>query len=127
MSFCASPYYSRDRAMMAQGFVSAGFLRPEPVPDVPARIEKDTMEQGPSQGARRQRIIPAAISLDRSAAAPVIASEAKQSTGKLLMLLLDRHGCQGSLAMTATVPERSRLMAAGIIRAKACGTAGAGS
>jgi hypothetical protein len=49
----ASPYYSRDRAMMAQRFVSAGLLRPEPVLDVPARIEKGLLEQRSSQGARR--------------------------------------------------------------------------
>jgi hypothetical protein len=30
-------------------------------------------------------------------------SEAKQSRTKSLMLLLDRHGCQGSLAMTSSV------------------------
>jgi hypothetical protein len=49
----ASPYNSRDRAMMAQRFVSAGLLRQEPVLDVPAGIEKDMMEQRSSQGARR--------------------------------------------------------------------------
>jgi hypothetical protein len=34
----------------------------------------------------------------------VIASEAKQSSSKFLILPLDRHGCEGSLAMTGTVP-----------------------
>ena len=31
------------------------------------------------------------------------------------MLLLDQHGRQGGLAMTGSVPKRSRLMTAGII------------
>ncbi len=44
----------------------------------------------------------------------VIASEAKQSRCKSLKLLLDRHGRQGGLAMTGSVPERSGVLAAGI-------------
>jgi hypothetical protein len=60
-------------------------------------------------------VIPAAISLDRSAAAPVIARlpwQPWRSKGNISDLPLD---CFAPLAMTAAISEQSRLMAAGIM------------
>ena len=42
--------HSRDRAMMAQRFISAGLLRPEPIQDVLARIEKGLMNKDVKPG-----------------------------------------------------------------------------
>jgi [NiFe] hydrogenase assembly HybE family chaperone len=60
--------------------------------------------------------IPAAGTPEGSLATSVIASEAKQSRWKSLMLRLDARGRQGGLAMTGDALERSRSVPAGISR-----------